>query len=60
MRGGSAIYCPLCKHRQTVGEPGDHLELPMKVVCEQCGAELKLEPNLSGGVHVTAEGAAAK
>lgn len=58
MKGGSAIYCPVCRHRQTVGTRGEPLDLPTQVTCEDCGASLTLEKSRSGGIHVTAEGAA--
>lgn len=53
MRGGNAIYCPACKHRQAVGEVGTMVRLPLGVSCEECGATLLLESNRSGGAHVT-------
>ncbi len=53
MRGGSAVYCPACKHRQAVGEVGATVRLPLGVSCEKCGASLLLESNHSGGAHVT-------
>jgi len=58
MRGGTAIYCPLCKSRQTVGQLGEKVELPTQVVCDTCGAPLTLEKSESGGIHVTAAGGA--
>ena len=60
MRGGSAIYCPTCHNRQTVGKPGEKLELPQQVVCEKCGAALSLEKSDSGGIRVTAGGISAR
>ena len=57
MKGGSAIYCPACHHRQLVGSPGEPLDLPRTVPCEKCGATLALEKSRSGGVHVTVQGA---
>lgn len=60
MKGGTAIYCPVCRARQTVGKPGEKLELPMKVSCEKCGAAITLEKSESAGVHVTVEGKAAQ
>lgn len=53
MKGGSAIYCPACSQRQTVGRPGEKLELPLRIRCVECGAELVVEKSLSGGVHVS-------
>lgn len=53
MRGGSAIYCPACKHRQVVGEAGQKLGLPLVVPCEKCGATITIERSESGGAHVT-------
>jgi len=52
MKGGTAIYCAACNHRQTVGKPGETLTLPLTVTCEQCGAVLTLDKSRSGGVHV--------
>lgn len=60
MRGGSAIYCPTCKHRQVVGTAGQKLDLPVVVSCEKCGASLTIERSQSGGAHVTAQGAPAR
>jgi hypothetical protein len=57
MKGGSAIYCPACGHRQTVGHPGEKLELPLTVTCEKCSAALSLVKSESLGVHVTVAGA---
>lgn len=57
MKGGSAIYCPACHHRQIVGNPGEKLELPMSLPCEGCGATLALDKSQSGGAHVTVQGA---
>jgi predicted RNA-binding Zn-ribbon protein involved in translation (DUF1610 family) len=57
MRGGTAILCPSCGHRQVVGEPGEKVELPLSTVCTNCNATLKLEKSLSGGAHVTVESA---
>jgi len=54
MKGGTAIYCPACSHRQSVGKPGETLSLPLAVKCEQCGAQLTLDKSRSGGAHVTA------
>ena len=59
MRGGTAIHCPACAHRQVVGSPGAQLKLPMHVACAQCGAALVLEKSQSGGAHVIVESAAA-
>lgn len=53
MKGGGAIYCPACNARQTVGNPGEKLELPLRVSCAKCGAALLVEKSESGGVHVT-------
>lgn len=53
MKGGSAIYCPACSHRQTVGSPGEKLDLPVRMACEKCGAALVVEKSQSGGVHVS-------
>lgn len=58
MKGGSAIYCPVCNNRQTVGEAGAKLDLPMKVACQKCGARLSLGASRSGGIHVAVEKAA--
>ena len=55
MKGGSAIYCPACNHRQAIGEPGEPLDLPMSVVCDGCGATLTVEKSQSGGAHVTVQ-----
>ena len=55
MKGGTAIYCAACNHRQTVGKPGETLELPRTVTCANCGASLVLNKSRSGGVHVTVE-----
>jgi DNA-directed RNA polymerase subunit RPC12/RpoP len=55
MRGGSAILCPACGHREVVGHPGERVGLPLRVVCSRCGAALILEPSLSGGAHVSVE-----
>jgi hypothetical protein len=52
MKGATAIYCPACHHRQTVGKPGETLAVPRAVTCEQCGAQLTLDRSESGGVHV--------
>ncbi len=60
MKGGSAIYCPLCHARQAVGHTGEKLELPTQVVCEKCGTPLTLQRSESGGIHVTAPGAVAR
>jgi ribosomal protein S27E len=60
MKAGSAVYCPTCHNRQTVGTPGEKLEFPVKVPCQSCGAVLVLEKSRSGGIHVTAEGAVAR
>lgn len=59
MRGGSTIICPGCSHRQVVGIQGTQVELPLHVVCTQCGAALLLEKSLSGGAHVLVEKASA-
>ncbi|HEX6559260.1 MAG TPA: hypothetical protein VF021_07350 [Longimicrobiales bacterium] len=55
MKGGNAIYCPQCSKRQTVGKPGEKIELPTAVVCEHCGARLTLQKSESGGVHIVAD-----
>jgi hypothetical protein len=57
MRGGTAILCPSCGNRQTVGQPGEKVELPQRIVCEKCSSALKLEKSLSGGAHVTVDSA---
>ena len=56
IKGGTAIYCPSCNHRQTVGKKGETLAVPQTVKCEQCGAQLTLDKSKSGGVHVTLAG----
>lgn len=59
-KGGSAIYCPQCNKRQTVGKSGEKIDLPKDVVCEQCGAKLTLQKSESGGVHIVAGAASAR
>ncbi len=58
LKGGSAIYCPACKNHQTVGSPGEKLDLPLTITCAKCGATLDLTKSESMGVHVTVHGAA--
>ena len=58
IKGGTAIYCPGCNHRQTVGKRGETLAVPQTVKCEGCGARLTLDKSKSGGVHVTMDAAA--
>ena len=53
MKGGTGIYCPACSHRQTVGFPGEKLQLPLRTRCAKCGAELIVDRSQSGGVHVS-------
>jgi ribosomal protein S27E len=60
MRGGSAILCPACGHREVVGHASERVDLPLRVVCSGCGAALILEKSLSGGAHVSVEKAPAK
>jgi DNA-directed RNA polymerase subunit RPC12/RpoP len=55
MKGGNAIYCPSCSHRQAVGKAGETLALPRTVTCDKCGARLTLDKSRSGGVHVVVE-----
>ncbi len=60
LKGGGAIYCPACHNHQTVGNPGEKLDLPMTVTCGKCGASLTLTKSQSMGVHVTVEGVGSK
>lgn len=55
MRGGTAILCPSCHHRQAVGSPGEKVDLPVRMPCGQCGDPLLVERSESGGAHVTVE-----
>lgn len=59
LKGGSAIYCPSCKNHQTVGRPGEKLDLPLTLVCDKCGTTLELSKSQSMGVHVAVQGAQA-
>lgn len=60
MRGGSAILCPSCHHRQSVGVPGERVELPLRMSCGKCGAPLLVEASRSGGAHVSVETASTR
>lgn len=60
IKGGSAIYCPACNHRQVLGSPGEKLAVPMTVACEKCSAALVVNRSDTGGAHVTVQGVAAQ